>query len=119
MIVEKITKLLKDLQSETDISGAAVVSKKGQVMVSTKSDDSNEKTIAAMAAALMSVSDKVLTSLSGGNIISINIEGSEKLIIVYPLKEAIFISMAPAKSQIGLLEYELLRAVKELNEILA
>ncbi len=116
---EKITSLLINLEAISDVIGSAVVSNRGQIMASALHQDVDEKSVAAMAAALTSVAGRVGKTLEGGASKTIVITGKDKLVVVNPMKNATLIALAPANAKLGLVQFEITNTISELSQILS
>ncbi len=117
-IAQKLTAILKELEANSDIGGCAVVSNRGQIMASALHQDIDEKSVAAMAAALTSVAGRVGKTLGSGDTESISITGTDKIILTNPLKNSVLIAIAPANAKLGLLDYELEKSRSEITKVL-
>ncbi len=116
--IKKLNEILKALERNSDITEVALVSMKGQVMSANLHVDTDEKAIAAMSATIASVGSRVGKVLKAGNTKSINIHGSDSLVILNQLTDAVIIATAPADAKIGLIDYELTNAGKQIEEYL-
>ena len=115
---EKISSLLVNLETISDVTGSALVSNRGQIMASALHQNVDEKSVAAMAAALTSVAGRVGETLEGGDSKTIVITGKDKLVVVNPLKNATLIALAPANANLGLVQFEIDNTISELSQIL-
>jgi len=112
---EKLIKILKDLEKESVIEGSAIVSPRGQSFASALHSDADEKAIAAMAAALGSVGAKVSNTLGAGKLNQMVLNGTDKLILMHTMKNAVLITMAPSDAKEGLLQFEIEQAIKKIK----
>lgn len=112
---EKLVSILKKLEQNSEIYGSALVNSRGQMMASALHNDVDEKTVAAMSAAIMSVSSRVATTLNAGIIDSINLNAKDAIIIVKKLEKVVLIALAPSNAKIGLIEFEVDRSVEEIQ----
>ena len=115
---EKIKDILYELEKNSEVSNSAVVNLKGYMMASALHKDLDEKAIAAMTAALVSVGTRVASTLKSGKTGSIVITGSEKLIALNQMAQAVLIAMAPADAKIGLIDFEINSAVDKIKMVL-
>ncbi|MFW9773077.1 MAG: roadblock/LC7 domain-containing protein [Candidatus Thorarchaeota archaeon] len=115
---EKIKEILLDLEKNSEVSNSALVSLKGQMMASALHKDIDERAIAAMTAALTSVGSRVADTLKSGKTGSIVITGSEKLIFLQQLAQAVLIAMASADAKIGLIDFEINAALDKIKMVL-
>jgi predicted regulator of Ras-like GTPase activity (Roadblock/LC7/MglB family) len=115
---EKIKQVLLDLEKNSEVSNSALVSLNGQMMASALHKDMDERAIGAMSAALVSVGNRVADTLNSGKTGSIVISGSEKLIILNQLAQAVLIALAPADAKIGLIDFEVNSALDKIKMVL-
>lgn len=115
---EKIKEILLDLEKNSEVTNSAVISMKGQIMAGALHRDVDEKAVGAMGAALVSVGNRVADTLRSGKTASIVITGSEKLIILTQLAQAVLVAMAPADAKIGLIDFEINSAVDKVKMVL-
>ncbi len=80
--------------------------------------DADEKAISAMAAALISIGARVGSSLNAGTPRSVVIEGSEKTIVLRQVDNSALIATAPSDAKIGLIDFEMDKAVTSIRDIL-
>ncbi len=115
---EKIQQVLLDLEKNSEVSNSALVSLKGQMMASALHRDIDEKAVAAMTAALTSVGTRVADTLKSGKTGSIVITGSDRVIVLHQLAQAVLIALAPADAKIGLIDFEINAALDKLKMVL-
>ena len=116
--IKKLNECLLSLESDSEVDGCALVSERGQLMAAALHKNVDEKAVAAMAAALVSIGTRVGAALGSGNPKNIVIEGASKLIIVRSMPKAALIATAPADSKIGLIDFEIDKAADEIASIL-
>ncbi len=116
--MKKLTDCIKQLETNSEVDGCALVSDKGQVMASALHNDVDEKAVSAMAAALVSIGTRVGSALESGIPKNIVIEGSDKTVIVRRIVDAALIATAPSGAKIGLIDFEMDKASGEIKEIL-
>jgi len=116
--IEKMISILKELEKNCEINNSAMVSLKGQMMASALHNDVDEKGLAAMTAALTSVGNRVADNLQSGKTGSITIAGSDKLIVLHQLAQAVLIALAPADAKIGLIDFEINMAIDKIKMVL-
>ncbi|MBD3254674.1 MAG: hypothetical protein GF383_06250 [Candidatus Lokiarchaeota archaeon] len=116
--IDKIASILKELEKNCEVNNSALVSLKGQMMASALHNDVDEKGLAAMTAALTSVGNRVASTLQSGSTGSIVITGTDKLIIVHQLAQAVLIALAPADAKIGLIDFEINAALDKIKMVL-
>ncbi|MHA1948350.1 MAG: roadblock/LC7 domain-containing protein [Candidatus Thorarchaeota archaeon] len=116
--IKKLSEILRKLEADSEIDGSALVSERGQLMAAALHKGVDEKAVAAMAAALVSIGSRVGSSLGSGEPKNIVIEGERKMIIVRSLPKASMIATAPNDSKIGLIDFEMDKAVQEVENVL-
>ncbi|MHA1440110.1 MAG: roadblock/LC7 domain-containing protein [Promethearchaeota archaeon] len=107
-----------ELEKNSDVRNSAIISIKGQLMASALHSDVDARAISAMTAALQSVGTRVSDTLSAGNISSITINGSEQLIMLQHLRQALLVALAPADAKIGLIDFEVNSALNKIKMVL-
>ena len=115
---QKISSILLELQKNSEVTNSALVSMKGYMMASAVNKDMDEKALAAMTAALTSVGNRVGTTLKSGTIKSIVITGSDKVVVLNQMSQAVLIALAPDDAKIGLIDFEINSAVDKLRMVL-
>jgi len=115
---EKIRDILSELERNSEVTNSALVSLKGQMMASALHKDIDERAVAAMTAALTSVGSRVSDTLKSGKTGSIVISGTDKLIVLQQLSQAVLISLAPADAKIGLIDFEINAAIDKIKMVL-
>ncbi len=116
--IKKLEELLKQLEADSEVDGCALVSDRGQLMVAALHQGVDEKAVSAMAAALVSIGGRVGTALESGEPKNIVIEGISKTIIVRKLSSSALIATAPKDAKIGLIDFEMDKAVGSIEGVL-
>ncbi|MHA1893405.1 MAG: roadblock/LC7 domain-containing protein, partial [Candidatus Helarchaeota archaeon] len=115
---QKLTQILKELEKNTSIDGSAIVTLKGQMMASALHSDIDERAVAAMAAALTSVGNRVGGTLKIGTLGQMTVAGSDRIILLNSMKEAFLIALSPSDAKIGLLDFEIGQALDKIQKTL-
>ena len=115
---EKIKEILYDLEKNSEVTNSALVSLKGQMMASALHADIDEKGLAAMSAALVSVGARVADTLKSGKTSSLVLTGSDRLIILHQMANAVLVALAPADAKIGLIDYEITVSLDQIKMVL-
>ncbi len=115
---EKIKDILLELQRNSEVTNSALVSMKGYMMASAVHKDMDEKALAAMTAILTSVGTRVGKTLKAGINKSIVLTGSEKVVVLNQMSEAVLIALAPKDAKIGLIDFEINSAMDKLRMVL-
>ena len=105
--IKKLEESLKQLQADSEIDGCALVSERGQLMSAVLDKGVDQKAVAAMAAALLSIGGRVGTALESGSPKNMVIEGDTKLIVLRKIGKSALIGTAPADAKIGLIDFEM------------
>ena len=115
---ETLQQILFDLEKNSEVQNSAIISLKGQMMASAMHKDIDERAVAAMTAALTSVGTRVADTLKSGKTGSIVISGSDKLIVLNQMAQAVLIALAPADAKIGLIDFEISSALDKIKMVL-
>ena len=116
--IKKLEEALKVLQQDSEIDGCALVSERGQLMSAVLTKDVDQKEVAAMAAALMSIGGRVGSALGSGTPKNMVIEGEGKIIVLRRIGKSALIGTAPADAKLGLIDFEMDKTAAELSSIL-
>ncbi len=117
-INEKLVDILKELEKNSEVFGSALVSTRGLMMASALHNDIDEKSVAAMSAALTSVSSRVGSILQAGETKSVVINGEKRIVLVHQLNKAVLIALAPSDAKIGLVDYEVDKTLDKIKTTL-
>jgi predicted regulator of Ras-like GTPase activity (Roadblock/LC7/MglB family) len=117
---EQISKLLKTLASTTpDVEGAAVVDNDGLMIASALRADVEDDRIAAMSAALLGMSERIVRELGRGQFSLVMLRGSEGYTILTRCgSESVLMLLASDSAKLGLLFLDLSRTAKEIGRLL-
>ncbi len=117
--VERIRAVLGDLKrASPDIEACAVVSSDGLPIEAIMPPNVDEVKIAAMAAAIEGVAEKVSEELNVGILKQVYIEGDNGGILVTSTSpEAALVIVVRKGARLGLVMYEVRRAAKELAKV--
>ncbi len=116
--IKKLSEILRKLEQDSEVDGSALVSGRGQLMVAALHKGVDDKAVSAMAAALVSIGSRVGAALGSGEPNNIVIEGTNKTVIVRKISEVALIATAPRDAKIGLIDFEMDKAVSEINQVL-
>jgi len=126
--VHHIEEILRELHKTAGgLHGTVVVSIEGFVVASYSGDGRSRTAnpvdspqVAAMAAALIALSERVLGRLARGEIDRILLDGTQGGIIVVPAgSEAALAVMVGKNAKLGLVMYEVRRAADQVQKVLA
>ncbi|MEZ4385203.1 MAG: roadblock/LC7 domain-containing protein [Nannocystaceae bacterium] len=117
---EKITELLRTLSNgSADIEAAAVVDNDGLLIASALPADIEEERVAAMSAALLGMSERIVRELARGEFSLVMIRGSEGFTIVCRCGEdAVLTLLAAASAKLGLIFLDVKRAAAEISKLI-
>ncbi len=118
---ERLERVLRYLAYDCPgVQAAALVSYDGLIMASSLNGDADEDRVAAMSAALLSVSEKIGAELDRGEFEAALVSGSKGFVIVSPVNgDALLVVLAGRDSKLGLVKYEMRRVGKMLAEELS
>ncbi|HHO50470.1 MAG TPA: hypothetical protein ENK18_06235 [Deltaproteobacteria bacterium] len=117
---EKLSRLLKGLSTTTpDIEGAAVIDNDGLMIASALQQDSNDDSVAAMSAALLGLSERIVSELQRGSFEMVMIRGDAGFVILTRSgPEAVLAALASESAKLGLIFLDVSRAAKEIARLL-
>ncbi|MBI5207397.1 MAG: roadblock/LC7 domain-containing protein [Candidatus Firestonebacteria bacterium] len=118
---DELEKVLKRLEANVpEIEAAAVVSLDGLILASALPNDIDEDRVAAMAAAMHSLGEKVSEELKRGMLEQLFIRGVEGFtFIVQAGAEGVLTVLARKEAKLGLIFLEIKRATVEIAKILS
>ncbi|MEM7794380.1 MAG: roadblock/LC7 domain-containing protein [Cyanobacteria bacterium P01_C01_bin.118] len=103
----------------SDIEGAALVTTDGLPLVSVLPGHMDEERVAAMSAALLSLSERIGSELIRGGITQIALDGTDGYSMLTSCgEEAILLVLATRMVKKGILNLEVKRVVGELQQLL-
>ncbi|MFW9801776.1 MAG: roadblock/LC7 domain-containing protein [Candidatus Thorarchaeota archaeon] len=111
----KLDAILRELEQNCDLIGSALVSDKGQMISSSLPESAGEKAVSAMAAAILSIGNRVGVELNVGTLRSTRIDGEEKSVMLKDIGRMLLVGIAPSDSEIGLIDFELSRTVERVE----
>jgi predicted regulator of Ras-like GTPase activity (Roadblock/LC7/MglB family) len=126
--VQLLEEILQQLHATVGgLFGTVVVSTEGFVVAAYAGDGRSRlenpidsPQIAAMAASIIALGERVLGRLSRGEIDRILLDGSEGGIVVVPVgREAALAAMVSKEAKLGLVMYEVRRTANEVEKVLA
>lgn len=116
--IRKLEAILHKLLEASEIVSSAVVSNKGRIMAATLGKGIDEKAVSSMAAAMLSIGERVGSVLGTGKTQSLSIDCSKGLVLLRAMPNTVLIATAPADANEGLIDHELNQAVQEISQIL-
>ncbi|PZO10326.1 MAG: diacylglyceryl transferase [Leptolyngbya foveolarum] len=116
----RLTEIVQTFVTETShVQGAALVTPEGLPLAGRLPDGLEESRVAAMAAAVVSIGDRIGEELQRGSIQHILLEGTKGYsILVLCGKEALFLVLASAEVKQGILMIEIRRVVEEMAQLI-
>ena len=118
---EQMTKIIRTLSTTTpDIEAAAVVDNDGLMMASSLPQDVEDDAVAAMSAALLGMSERIVGELGSGSFELNMIRGDQGYTILTRAgHEAVLIVLTSASAKLGLIFLDVQRAAREIDRILS
>ena len=118
---EELEKILKRLEVNVpEIEAAAVVSLDGLTLASALPADTDEDRVAAMAAAMQSLGEKVSEELKRGSLEQLFIRGKEGFTFICQAgPEGVLTVLARKEAKLGLVFLEVKRASSDVAKILS
>lgn len=118
---EQIARLIKSLSTTTpDIEGAAVIDNDGLMIASALSQETNDDSVAAMGAALLGLSERIVGELRRGDFEMVMLRGDQGFVIMTRSgPEAVLAVLASKNAKLGLIFLDVSRAAKEVARLLA
>ncbi len=118
---EQMTKVLRTLSTTTpDIEAAAVVDNDGLMMASSLPQDIADDAVAAMSAALLGMSERIVAELARGKFELNLIRGTDGYTILSRAGgEAVLMVLASQRAKLGLIFLDASRASREIARILS
>lgn len=117
---EQVSKLLKTLSTTTpDVEAAAVVDNDGLMIASALPADIEEDRVAAMSAALLGMSERIVRELGRGSFSLVMIRGTEGYTIVSRCgSESVLMVLATETAKLGLVFLDITRTSREIGKLL-
>ncbi len=114
---QKIQMLLQELVANSpEIEGASLVTLDGLPLASTLPTNMDEERVAAMAATILSIGERIGNELEKGNVDRIFVDSSEVYCVLTNCGEdAVMLVMANRSAKQGMLQLAIKRAVTELK----
>jgi len=114
---EKLVQTLKDLKQNGGISGAAIVTRDGLLVVSELSEDIDGETLAAMTATMTGAAETAMSELKKKEIERVIVESKDaRLISTEAGKQTILVCMVDMKAKLGLVLLEMERTAKIIEK---
>ena len=117
---QKLDQRLRDMQaSASEIIASSLVSSDGLTITSVMPQDIEEARVAAMAAAMLSLGDKISMELGRGDMDEFYIKGDQGFVLLTSVGEdAVLAALVTENAKLGLIFLELRRAAKDLMRII-
>ena len=118
---EQISKLLRTLSTTTpDVEAAAVIDNDGLMIASALKADIEDDRVAAMSAALLGMSERIVRELKRGNFSLVMLRGSEGYTILSRCgPDAVLTVLATDTAKLGLIFLDVTRTTKEISRLIA
>ncbi|MCZ7547289.1 MAG: roadblock/LC7 domain-containing protein [Anaerolineae bacterium] len=110
---------LRDLQGGTpDIEASAVVSVDGLIMASHLPTGFDEDRVSAMAAAMLSLGERIASELGRGILDQVYIKGDNGFVILMSVgEEAVLVALIRESARLGLIFLDMRRAADDLEKL--
>ena len=116
--VDTINKTIRDFETVPGVEGAALVSADG-LMISSALPEVEQERVAALSAAMLSIGEKATNEFDRGNLMEIYVRSERGYTLLTSVGEnALFLVLAKADAQIGLIFVDMRRMADSLLEIL-
>ncbi|TFF91340.1 hypothetical protein EU545_04430 [Candidatus Thorarchaeota archaeon] len=116
--VDGINKIIRDFETVPGVEGAALVSLDG-LMISSALPESEQETVAAVSAAMLTLAEKTTEELDRGNFQELYVKGHRGYTLMTSVGDsALFLVIAKADAQLGLIFVDMKRMADALLEIL-
>lgn len=117
---ESLNRCLRGLQSSSaDIEASAVVSEDGLIIASALPQGIQEERVAAMSAAMLSMGTRTSMELHKGKLEQLMVRGDNGYAIIMNAGDhAVLLVLTNKEAKLGLIFFELNRAVDEVKRIL-
>ncbi len=117
---EQIARLLKTLSTTTpDVEAAAVIDNDGLMIASALKADIEDDRVAAMSAALLGMSERIVRGLGRGNFSLVVLRGTGGYaILTRSGPESVLMVLATETAKLGLIFLDITRAGKEIGRLL-
>lgn len=113
--MDKYNQILRELITNTGAEGAVLVSPDGLAIASTFSDTYDEDRAAAMAAAILSLAERVAQELNKGELQEVYIKGKDGYVLFKGVSDVAVLGVLTKQNvKLGLLLMESQRAVQKL-----
>jgi predicted regulator of Ras-like GTPase activity (Roadblock/LC7/MglB family) len=118
---ETLSRLIKNLSITTpDVEAAAVIDNDGLVIASALPADVDDDAVAAMAAALLGIGERIVAELRRGNFEVVMIRGDlGYLILTRSGPDSVLAILATKSAKLGLIFLDAARTAKEIARTLA
>ncbi|MEM1658644.1 MAG: roadblock/LC7 domain-containing protein [Candidatus Jordarchaeales archaeon] len=118
--IEELLELLRNMEATTPgIEASAIVSTEGLPIVSAMPQEIDEAVVAAMASAILSVSEKVSAELVRGRLQQVLLQGENGYVIIKGAGESALLTvLARNNANLGLILMTLKRVSEEVKRLL-
>jgi predicted regulator of Ras-like GTPase activity (Roadblock/LC7/MglB family) len=120
--VDTINKIIRDFETVPGVEGAALVSLDG-LPISSALPESEQETVAAISAAILSLGEKATKELDRGSLMEIYVKGDKGYTLMTSVGDsvgdhALILVLARSDAQLGLIFVDMRRMADKLIEIL-
>jgi len=105
--------------SASDIIASSLISSDGLTIASAMPEELEEDRVAAMAAAMLSLGDRISMELGRGDLNEVFIKGNLGYVLLTSVgDQAVLTALVPDEAKLGMIFLELRRAAKDLLRII-
>ncbi len=119
--IDELNRALSDLKASSgDIEACAVVAEDGLMMASSLPQGVEEARVAAMAAAMLSMSGRTMTELKRGKLKQLFLSGDDGYVVIMQAgPHAVLIALARKEAKLGLLFFDMARSSESITKVLS
>jgi predicted regulator of Ras-like GTPase activity (Roadblock/LC7/MglB family) len=118
--IDDLNAVLAELRgSSGDVEACAVVAEDGLMMASALPQGVEDARVAAMSAAMLTMSARTMTELKRGKLKQLFLGGEDGIVVIMQAgPHAVLIALARKETKLGLLFFEMARAAESAHRVL-
>lgn len=118
--LERLNKILKNLQSESPgVEASALISEDGLMIASALSQDMDETRVAGMTATLLNLGNRAATELRRGDVQEVIVRGAHGYaVMINAGRGALLLVLATENTTLGLIFFDMREAIKAIRTVL-
>lgn len=119
--IDDLNQSLSELKASSgDIEACAVVAEDGLMMASSLPQGVEEARVAAMAAAMLTMSTRTMRELKRGNLKQLFLSGDDGYVVIMQAgPHAVLIALARKEAKLGLLFFDMARSSETIAKVLS